>query len=178
MNYGNELLNSEWLLDPGSSGFTQLGHSLFIRDIAGPLDMDIVLLRVVSPVVTQMNDATSQIIIDDMAARTTEAREYLATIAPDLMGRGIHVQTRVRDGDPVTEILAAAREVSADLIAMSTHGRSGFTRLLFGSVAEAVLRQGEYPVFVMRVTAGAHRVTAGAHTEAGREVLKAVSSGS
>ena len=55
--------------------------------------MDIVLLRVVSPVVTQMNDATSQIIM------------------------------------------------SADLIAMSTHGRSGLTRLLFGSVAEAVLRQ-------------------------------------
>ena len=57
----------------------------FIRDIAGPLDMDIVLLRVVSPIVTQMNDATPQIIIDDMAARTIEAREYLATIAPDLM---------------------------------------------------------------------------------------------
>ena len=152
---------------------SRLGESIipFIRDIAGPLDMDIVLLRVVSPVVTQMNDATSQIIIDDMAARTTEAREYLATIAPDLMGRGIHVQTRVRGGDPVPEILAAAREVSANLIAMSTHGRSGFTRLLFGSVAEAVLRQGEYPVFLMRATAGAH-------TEAGGEVLKSVSSGS
>ena len=151
---------------------SRLGESIipFIRDIAGPLDMELVLVHVVSPVVTQMNDATSQIIIDDMAARTTEAREYLATIAPDLMGRGIHVQTRVRRGDPVTEILAAAREVSADLIAMSTHGRSGFTRLLFGSVAEAVLRQGEYPVFLMRVTAGAH-------TEAGGEVPKAVSSG-
>ena len=99
---------------------SRLGESIipFIRDIAGPLDMDIVLVRVVSPLVTQMNDATSQIIIDDMAARTTEAREYLAAIAPDLMGHGIHVQTRVRRGDPVTEILAAAREVSADLIAM------------------------------------------------------------
>jgi nucleotide-binding universal stress UspA family protein len=71
----------------------------------------------------------------------------------------------------LTEILAAAPEVSADLIAMSTHGRSGFTRLLFGSGAEAVLRQSEYPVFLMRVTAGAH-------TEPGGEVLKATSSGS
>lgn len=153
---------------------SRLGESIipFIRDIAGPLDMDIVLLRVVSPAVMQMNGAPSQIIIDDMAARTAEARDYLATIAPDLMGRGIHVQTRVRGGnDAVTEILAAAREVSADLIAMSTHGWSGFTRLLFCSVAEAVLRQGEYPVFLMRVTAGAQ-------TEAGGEVLKPASSGS
>lgn len=124
----------------------------FILDIAGPLDMDIVLLRVVSPVVPQMGDATSQIIRDHMAARMAEARDYLAAIAADLLGRGIHVQTRVRGGAPMTEILAAAREVSVDLIAMSTHGRSGFSRLLFGSVAEAVLRQGEFPVFLMRLT--------------------------
>jgi hypothetical protein len=60
----------------------------------GPLDVDIVLLRVVSPVVTEMNEAVSQIIIDDMAARTTEARKYLATIAPDLMGRGTSSRCR------------------------------------------------------------------------------------
>ena len=45
-----------------------------------------------------------------------------------------------------------AREVDADLIAMTTHGRSGLGRLLFGSVAEAVLRQAEIPVFLMRLT--------------------------
>jgi nucleotide-binding universal stress UspA family protein len=58
----------------------------------------------------------------------------------------------VRRGEPAGEILAAAREAKADLIAMTTHGRSGFGRLLFGSVAEAVLRQSEVPVFLMRQT--------------------------
>jgi hypothetical protein len=59
--------------------------------------------------------------------------------------------TDVRRGEPVAEILQGAREAEADLIAMTTHGRSGLRRLLFGSVAEAVLRQAEIPVFLMRL---------------------------
>jgi nucleotide-binding universal stress UspA family protein len=62
------------------------------------------------------------------------------------------VRTEVRRGEPVEEIVRGAREVGADLIAMTTHGRSGFGRLLFGSVAEAVLREAELPVFLMRMT--------------------------
>lgn len=81
------------------------------------------------------------------------ARDYPATIATDFWGRGVRVRTRVRSGAPMTEILTAARDVPADLIAMTTHGRSALSRLLFGSVAEAVLRQGEFPVCLMRLTA-------------------------
>jgi nucleotide-binding universal stress UspA family protein len=51
----------------------------------------------------------------------------------------------------VDEILAAAGESGADVIAMTTHGRTGVTRLLFGSVAEAVLRRARVPVLAMRV---------------------------
>ncbi|MGH7319833.1 MAG: universal stress protein, partial [Candidatus Rokuibacteriota bacterium] len=43
-----------------------------------------------------------------------------------------------------------AREYQADLIAMTTHGRSGLSRLLFGSVAEAVLRRAHVPVFLAK----------------------------
>ena len=52
----------------------------------------------------------------------------------------------------MTEILDGARDLNADLIAMTTHGRGGVSRLLFGSIAEAVLRQAEIPVFLMRQT--------------------------
>jgi len=62
------------------------------------------------------------------------------------------VNTRVRRGQPVEQILAAAREEAADLIAMTTHGRTGPARLLFGSVAEGVLRHADIPVFLMRQT--------------------------
>ena len=58
----------------------------------------------------------------------------------------------MRSGAPAQEIVAAAREAGADLIAMSTHGRGGLGRLIFGSVAEAVLREAEIPVLLMRTT--------------------------
>ena len=130
----------------------------FILDIAGPLDMDIVLLRVVSAALTQVGD--DPIIFDDMASRMTEARDYLAGVAAGLSSRGIRVQTIVRGGAPITDILVTAREVSADLIAMTTHGRSGFSRLVFGSVAEGILRQGQFPVFLMRLTETGTRMRA------------------
>ncbi len=62
------------------------------------------------------------------------------------------MRTLLRRGDPMREILTAAGDAGADLIAMTTHGRSGLGRLLFGSVAEAVLRRAEIPVFLMRLT--------------------------
>jgi nucleotide-binding universal stress UspA family protein len=93
------------------------------------------------------------VVIEDVAKLRAEAGEYLASIAADLRAKGVSVTTAVRRGEPVAEILAGAREVDADLIAMTTHGRSGLSRLLFGSVAAAVLSHAEIPVFLMRQTA-------------------------
>jgi nucleotide-binding universal stress UspA family protein len=80
------------------------------------------------------------------------AEEYLAPLAVELRKKGVRVTSQARRGIPAREILAAAREAEADLIAMSTHGRSGLGRMIFGSVAEAVLRHAEIPVFLMRAT--------------------------
>jgi nucleotide-binding universal stress UspA family protein len=133
----------------------------FSLGIAGPLDMEIVLLRVVTPALPQADATAPRVIVEDLAVRTAEARDYLAAIAADLMSRGLRVRTRVRSGAPVTEILAAARESAADLIAMTTHGRGGLSRLVFGSVAEAVLRLAESPILLMRLTAAEAHVLAG-----------------
>src|SRR5262249_7953655 len=54
------------------------------------------------------------------------------------------------EGDPGREILRAARETGADLIVMGTHGRTGLTRLLTGSVAEKVLRKAPCPVLTVK----------------------------
>jgi nucleotide-binding universal stress UspA family protein len=69
-----------------------------------------------------------------------------------LADKGVRTRLEVRHGTPVTEIVGCAQAVGADLIAMTTHGRSGLGRLLFGSVAESVLRHAEIPVFLMRLT--------------------------
>jgi nucleotide-binding universal stress UspA family protein len=124
----------------------------FLLEIAGPLDMEVVLLRVVVPVPSPAIEGAQGIEAEDTEKRRLEAEEYLTPIAVELRAKGIRVNTMVRHGTLPQEILAAARTVGADLIAMTTHGRSGLGRLLFGSVAESVLRQAEVPVFLMRQT--------------------------
>ena len=53
------------------------------------------------------------------------------------------------DTDAASEILAAGKQVGADLVVMSTHGRSGLSRLVWGSVAERVLRHAEMPLLMV-----------------------------
>ena len=124
----------------------------FILEIAGPLDMEVVLLRVVQPTPPVVIEGSRHVVVEDVEARRIDALEYLAPLAVELRGKDVRVETSVRRGEPVEEILAEARETGADLIAMSTHGRSGLGRLVFGSVAEAVLRHANIPVFLMRAT--------------------------
>jgi len=125
----------------------------FILEIAGPLDMEVALVRVLVPVPPIAVEGTWPVVTEDVGKLRAEAEEYLASIAAELRAKGVRVTTTVRRGEPVAEILDGAREVDADLIAMTTHGRSGLSRLLFGSVAAAVLSQAEVPVFLMRQTA-------------------------
>lgn len=124
----------------------------FILEIAGPLDMEVVLLRVVVPIPPSVIEGSRHVEVEDVEKRRQEAEEYLRPIVSDLRTKGVRVTTQVRRGEPTAEILAGAKEAGADLIAMTTHGRSGLGRLLFGSVAEAVLRHSEIPVFLMRQT--------------------------
>lgn len=124
----------------------------FILEIAGPLDMEVVLMRVVVPIPPSVIEGSRHVEIEDPDKRRAEAEEYVRPIAADLRAKGVRATTQVRRGEPTAEILAGAKEAGADLIAMTTHGRSGLGRLLFGSVAEAVLRHSEIPVFLMRQT--------------------------
>ncbi len=120
----------------------------FLMEIAAPLDMTVMLLHVLEPITPAVADGT--VMIDDVNSRRREAEEYLAPIAAMLRSQGVDAAWAVRHGRAAVEILAAADESSADLIAMATHGRTGLGRLLFGSVAEAVLRRAPVPVFMIR----------------------------
>jgi nucleotide-binding universal stress UspA family protein len=60
---------------------------------------------------------------------------------------------RLTMGDPAGEIVRIAAEEGAEMIVLGTHGRTGVTRLLMGSVAEAIVRRAPCPVLVYRETA-------------------------
>jgi nucleotide-binding universal stress UspA family protein len=122
----------------------------FLLEIAWPLTLDLVLVRAVVPVPLRTDEGEPD--RPDGAARRFDADAYLTRIATDLRARGVQTATEVRDGSPVDEILAVARERGADLIAMTTHGHSGRAGAVVGSVAEAVVRRASMPVFLLRIT--------------------------
>jgi nucleotide-binding universal stress UspA family protein len=124
----------------------------FILEVAGPMDLEVVLLRVIPPIATRKLQDASPEVVEDLETLRADAEEYLAALAAELRSRGVRFKTEVRHGDPGAEIVGAAQAADADLIAMTTHGRSGLRRVLFGSVAEAVLRQARIPVFLLRQT--------------------------
>ncbi len=78
------------------------------------------------------------------------AQEYLAQAARSLREKGIEVETVVRFGDAVEEIISVAESRQVPLIAMATHGRSGLAQVLFGSVATRVVGHGGRPVLLVR----------------------------
>ena len=76
--------------------------------------------------------------------------EYLRTVAKGLEPAATDVWIGVSFGRPADEILTFAGKVDADLIAMSTHGRSGISRWVFGSVADRLLHGASCPVLLVR----------------------------
>jgi nucleotide-binding universal stress UspA family protein len=80
-------------------------------------------------------------------------RADLSALAAPARRVGLRIDTDFRDGRPAAEIVTAARELPADLVVMGTHGRSGFQRLVLGSVTETVLRRVACPVLTVPVHA-------------------------
>lgn len=66
--------------------------------------------------------------------------------------KDINVQGKVVTGYPAEEILTLAEEEGCDMIVMGTHGRKGIDRILFGSVAEKVVKSSKSPVLTVRPT--------------------------
>ncbi len=79
-----------------------------------------------------------------------QAMDYLGKAAESLRSKGAAVKTMISTGNAAAEILKAADLIKADLIAMSTHRRSGLSRLTFGSVTDKILRGSNIPVLMVR----------------------------
>lgn len=77
------------------------------------------------------------------------SKEYVGKIADDLKQAGYQVKTVVDSGEPAVKILEQATELDVDAIVMSTHGRSGLSKWLFGSVTQKVLSAMVCPVIVV-----------------------------
>lgn len=78
---------------------------------------------------------------------------YLSRVARRLRAEGVTARARLVFGAPSDAILRASSEERADLIVMASHGRSGVSRLVLGSVAEEIVRHADLPVVLVRPVA-------------------------
>jgi nucleotide-binding universal stress UspA family protein len=125
----------------------------FTEQVAGPLDAEVILLSVVAPITPiEAVAGAGYVAPDSFTLRELDAKRYLAEVQARLSKKGIRSRGIAVVGLPSEEILAAVKTTGADLVAMTTHGRSGLGRALFGSVAEAVLRASPVPVLLIRMT--------------------------
>ena len=79
-----------------------------------------------------------------------EQLKYLESLSSPIRESGSTVKLAGRQGEPAREIIDFAREGGFDLIVMATHGRSGLSELVQGSIAEAVVRSAVAPVLLVR----------------------------
>ena len=114
---------------------------------------EVVLLKVVEPVFNLETEATAKVGRDLMAeveqASWDKDKVYLDGLVSKLTSAGIHASAMLTKGKPADAIIDFAQKNHVDLIIMSTHGRSGVTRWLLGSVTDKVVRHSAVPVLTV-----------------------------
>jgi nucleotide-binding universal stress UspA family protein len=121
-----------------------------VAALAASLQAELVLMRVAghpNTVYYAQNTAILGMQSDDSP---DHCRQYLQTMSEPLIARGLTVHSVVKEGDAADAILTYSDYGHVDLIAMSTHGRSGLTRWLLGSVADRVVSHSRAPVMLFR----------------------------
>ena len=114
-------------------------------------DAEVMLLHVIQPysVPVELGFLPPEW-VDSQQNFVTAAREELDKLCAREIGPRARSQAQVREGLPWQEIIAVAQETRADLIILATHGRTGLSHVLLGSVAERVIRHAPCPVLVVR----------------------------
>lgn len=122
--------------------------------IAGQFGSQLFLARVCEtvplPVMPEMAVPSLDYVQLEKAEAEEEARAYLAAARERLVDKGFEVTSLVLEGPVSESILDAAAAQEIDLIVMSTHGRSGLGRWIFGSVANKVLQGAPCPMLIVR----------------------------
>jgi nucleotide-binding universal stress UspA family protein len=121
------------------------------NEMAHHFDSEVLLLNVRKPIpeMPKPRVSASETTFDFSeyeAELDKHALEALATIRKSVLAPEANVRLVVRAGKPAEEILTCAHDERVDAIFMATHGRTGIQHLVFGSVAEKVVRQAECPV--------------------------------
>lgn len=121
------------------------------RGLAKQFGAKLILLHVVEPMVYPSDLGYTPVLSDELTAQVQqESTARLDEAVKAEQARGIECEGVLRSGRPYLEITAAAEELDADLIVLTTHGYTGLKHVVLGSTAERVVRHAPCPVLVVR----------------------------
>ncbi len=125
----------------------------YAAEIAHRFGAQVLLLQVLqipSSLAAASAQGAESVIEEEMRRLAYEAKQYLEGVAAGLRERGLAVNTVTIEGSPGDAIVEYAATSGIDLIAIATHGRKNIGRLVFGSVADHVMRHTHIPVLSMK----------------------------
>ena len=118
------------------------------RQIAEADGGSVIFLHVVPMPVEAMGQP---LMVEPLAGAEQDARRQLERLA--IESHSPQYEVEVVTGDPAASIIEAAKEHAADLIVLATHGRTGLSHFIVGSVCERVVRESSIPVLTVRAAA-------------------------
>lgn len=131
--------------------------------LAKKFESEVILMRVVTPVSKLLASMapgraaagnTTPVGVEaahaQLEAETRDAAQYLSSMAQRFEAVGVATRTLVVEGEPARTIIENAKDADVSVICMSTYGRSGLARLIFGSVTDEVLRKSHLPLLLIR----------------------------
>ena len=136
----------------------------YVEELAQKFGSEVLLFQTITPLsqlIIQSTPGTMegaasvaetgvQLAEEELVAEREAADAYLASVQARLAGLGVKSTVRVQEGSAGTAIITYADQAHATLVAMSTHGRGGLERLVFGSVTDEVLRHSKLPLLLIR----------------------------
>lgn len=146
-------------LDGSRTGETALQYvEQLVSKMAPGERVEVTLLQVVLPPIHDVVSKDEVIAVpystEEMEQVKDKAMEYLNRAGEGLRSRGAIVNCKVVLSETgvgsADNIIKVEKEINADLVAMSSHGRWGVTQWPFGSVTDKVLRRGSVPVLIVR----------------------------
>lgn len=122
----------------------------YAEALAEKLEAELILTWVLHPLIV-MSDYGASSYETIISLEKNEATQYLTTTQIELQKQHLPVRINILEGHAADAIIELACQERVGLIVMSTHGRSGLSRWVHGSVATKVLQQAPCPVFLVRV---------------------------
>ena len=122
----------------------------FVKHMSWPAGTRVEVVRAMPPVRVAIPEA--YLVVSDVMWKNllVEGYKYVEDVSCELLGRGLTIDSRVIEADPREALVEAARTSGADLLVVGSHGRSGLSKLLMGSVSSHVVAHAPCSVLVVR----------------------------